>query len=378
MLLDAIRQDGWEKVVLFNGETKDGLKQFVEGDADILIASSCIGTGINKLQNVCSRIIINCLPWTSAEYRQLFGRIYRPGQKEKFIDVIIPLTFAEINGVRWSWCETRWKRIEFKKGIADAAVDGIIPEGQLRSFAQAYNDCMKWLDQAKQGIVYEIERSKNMSVLSSDIEQVALRRISNFTRMNQRINAQTSEQTHQRFMENPQDLHKYHEAYREVRKKWEVIPYEEAVRWITKRPHWTVGDFGCGEALLAQKVINKIYSFDHIAINDNVIPCDISNVPLSGATLDAAVFSLSLMGTNYVDYLKEANRCLKLDGHLWIAEPTSRIVDINQFKDLLYRLGFDIRSTEQKGDFTIIVAMKSSRKMNDAMLDSMNYKEILN
>lgn len=80
-------------------------------------------------------------------------------------------------------------------------------------------------------------------------------------------------------------------------------------------------------SFLAQELENQVHSFDHVAINDGVIACDMAHVPLEDECLDAAVFSLSLMGTNYVDYLREARRCLKLDGHLWIAEPTSRIKD---------------------------------------------------
>jgi len=38
------------------------------------------------------------------------------------------------------WCESKMQRLRFKKSIADAAVDGIVPEGHLRSPAQAYQD----------------------------------------------------------------------------------------------------------------------------------------------------------------------------------------------------------------------------------------------
>ena len=54
----------------------------------------------------------------------------------------------------------------------------------------------------------------------------------------------------------------------------------------------------------------------------HVIACDVSHVPLDDESLDVAVFSLSLMGANFTDYLREAHRCLKLDGHLWIDEAT--------------------------------------------------------
>jgi hypothetical protein len=39
---------------------------------------------------------------------------------------------------RWSWCESKMQQLRFKKSIADAAVDGAVPEGHLRTPAQAY------------------------------------------------------------------------------------------------------------------------------------------------------------------------------------------------------------------------------------------------
>lgn len=93
--------------------------------------------------------------------------------------------------------------------------------------------------------------------------------------------------------------------------------------------------------------------------------------------LDAAIFSLSLMGRNYVDYLVEARRCLKLDGHLWIAEPTSRIHDIELFKELLNRLGFDIRDVSVKSKFTFIKALKSERDINEIVLKDLLRQDIL-
>ena len=111
----------------------------------MLIATSCVGTGIDGLQNVCDRIIINTLPWTYAEFQQLKGRIHRQGQQSDHVDIVIPLTYAMINGDRWSWCDSKWNRIQFKKSIADAAIDGVIPEGHLRTPAQAYQDSIDFL-----------------------------------------------------------------------------------------------------------------------------------------------------------------------------------------------------------------------------------------
>jgi hypothetical protein len=37
-----------------------------------------------------------------------------------------------------------------------------------------------------------------------------------------------------------------------------------------------------------------VYSFDHVAMNNNVTSCDMKKVPLADEALDVAVFSLSL------------------------------------------------------------------------------------
>ena len=72
---------------------------FLDGDLDVLIASSTVGTGVDGLQHVCNRLIINSLPWTHEEYEQLKGRIYRQGQKNESVEIIIPLIYAVLRDV---------------------------------------------------------------------------------------------------------------------------------------------------------------------------------------------------------------------------------------------------------------------------------------
>jgi ribosomal RNA-processing protein 8 len=45
-----------------------------------------------------------------------------------------------------------------------------------------------------------------------------------------------------------------------------------------------------------------------------------ASVPLESASVDVAVFSLALMGTDYGLFLLEATRVLRHKGWLWIAE----------------------------------------------------------
>ncbi len=359
-LKEAIELQGW-KTAIFSGDDKSGLEEFIKFDADVLIASSCLGTGIDGLQHVCNRIIINTLPWTHAEFEQLKGRVYRQGQKSDHVDIIVPLTYANVNGERWSWCDSRWKRILFKKSIADAAVDGVIPEGHLRTPAQAYQDAMNWLKRLEEGKLHEIERNKINLQLSEEAVQQGLRKFGDFSKMNHQLNSSSSATTHKKFQQHPKDWEYYHSMYREARKEWTIIPFKEAAKWCKARPHLIIGDFGCGEALLAQEIENKVHSFDHVAVNEEVTSCDIAHVPLDDESLDAAIFSLSLMGTNYIDYVKEAHRCLKLDGHLWIAETTSRYQNFSSFEEKLLKIGFDLVRKQEKSSFTFLRLIKSDR-----------------
>ena len=142
------------------------------------------------------------------------------------------------------------------------------------------------------------------------------------------------------------------------------------IKWFDQREGYSIGDFGCGEAKIAEALSDKhtIYSFDYIAINDNVIAGDMSNVPLEDEELDAAIFSLSLMGTNTEDYIEEAHRTLKLDGYLHIIESTSRFSDIENFTKQLENFGFKTIEVSNLWKFTQIYAIKISRIIKKSKL----------
>ena len=93
---------------------------------------------------------------------------------------------------------------------------------------------------------------------------------------------------------------------------------------LRERPDWGIGDFGCGECLLGNAIPNKVEAFDHVAADDRVTACDMRKTPLENESLDAAVFCLSLMGTNWSEYLREAHRTLKSFGQLMVAEPQQK------------------------------------------------------
>jgi superfamily II DNA/RNA helicase len=149
VLAEALTEDGW-RVGLYTGDDKSGMQGFLDGEIDVLIASPSIAIGVDGLQQVCSRMIINVLPWTNAEYIQLVGRLIRTGQLKNSVEVIIPQTFALIGDQTWSLCQYKWQRLAYKASVADAAVDGVIPQGQLQSPDAAYKAIMGWLHQLRE------------------------------------------------------------------------------------------------------------------------------------------------------------------------------------------------------------------------------------
>ena len=83
-------------------------------------------------------------------------------------------------------------------------------------------------------------------------------------------------------------------------------------------------------------------------------------MPLDSETVDVGVFSLSLMGTNFPDFLVEANRVLKPRGKLMVAEVLSRFKDVNQFVRLMRKqAGFkSLKVTKLKDFFYVMIFEK--------------------
>lgn len=362
-LKEAIEADGWT-VGFHMGGDKSGRNNFIDGSIDVLIASSAMASGVDGFQRICDRLILNIPPWTSAELEQLEGRLNRQGQVHDTLTILMPVTYGLDDGEHWSWDEGRLARLQNKQTVADAAVDGVMPEGQLRTESQAFRDLRKWLERLKIGEQKSIVRPR-IFVPLPDVDPVDIRRrnvqYGDFSRMNARWNSSYSHTTYERLQGNPEEWMQYHTLYQEARKTWAVIPYEEAIKWLQKRSDLVVADFGCGEALIAKALIGKhtVHSFDFIALNNSVIECDVAHVPLEDNCLDVAMFNLSLMGLNTADYIREATRTLKLDGQLWIYEVTSHIKDLQGFVRGLKLAGFRIIENTEIWKFQYIRAIKS-------------------
>lgn len=137
--------------------SKGGLNRFKAGDADVLIGSATIGTGVDELQYVCNRLIFLSLPWSNAEYQQIVGRLHRQGSRFDRVDVFIPIVvLREDRAGIWSWDDKRLRCIEYKQSLADAALDGAVPQGRLPTKmelqARSMKALEKWIENTKKGM----------------------------------------------------------------------------------------------------------------------------------------------------------------------------------------------------------------------------------
>ena len=342
----------------YTGDDHTGLQRFLDKKFQVLIASRPISTGVDGLQSVCTNLIFNTLPWTHALYQQIIGRIVRTGQGKNKVN--IHHIKASIGG--YGYDEMKLNRLKFKRTLADCAVDGLLPEKNLISAGQASKEAIRWLARLEKGEISCItRRDLNRILLPIEIKK-RQSQYGDFTKQNQKINTENSTTTHQRMLKNPEEWHEYHRNYREERKTWRIIPYDEWVKRIKKlSDRFIIGDFGCGETKVADVIGSRVINLDHVAIDSHVISCDMSDVSehIKDGGLDVALFSLSLMGKNWQDYLKEASRCLNENGLLFISETTKSLSKrLETLRDIIKDLGFEIYKDNEIGVFTFIEARK--------------------
>jgi len=187
------------------------------------------------------------------------------------------------------------------------------------------------------------EKFKNSKTCS--LRERMLRRLkaARFRYMNEQLYTQQGVAAEQMFAQDPAAFTAYHEGFRQQLAQWPVNPLDLIIKSLRKRAKdgdLVVADFGCGEARLAQSLPCTVHSLDLVALNERVTQCDMAHTPLRDQSCDVVVFCLSLMGTNIVDYIKEANRVLKEGGILKIAEIESRFEDLIQFIHGIERMGF--------------------------------------
>src|SRR5215216_5151115 len=196
-LSKAVENAGYS-YALYTGSDHSGLKRFLEEKVKVLIASRPISVGIDGLQHICNRLIINTLPWTNAQYQQLLGRLVRKGQIRDVVHVYI--VKANVSG--YPYDELKWSRIQFKRTLADCAVDGRLPEKNLVTPQQAAMEAVKWLERLERGEISTVVRQDlNVELTPIQIEH-RITKYGDFSRLNKKFNSENSITTNTRLNKN--------------------------------------------------------------------------------------------------------------------------------------------------------------------------------
>ncbi|KAL3942633.1 MAG: hypothetical protein SGBAC_003205 [Bacillariaceae sp.] len=250
---------------------------------------------------------------------------------------------------------------------------------------------------------------------------------SRFRILNEELYTKDSKDSFARFSKNPELFEQYHEGFRQQASSWPVNPVDVIVKWITKRfssqiqnhaekqktaksknKKIVVADFGCGDAQLAQDLMQRhpdafhVHSFDLVSSKKNnhslVTACDMANVPSASKSVDVVVFCLALMGTNLADFIREAHRVLKDNGRVQIAEVRSRIEyshgrsskkgsgadnknkkgdgndtsltgTLEEFVTVLSQLGFECAKTDRSNKMFLFLELKKNGNVPDQTLN---------
>ncbi len=361
MLKDALTKAEfrWE---VHTGEDHSGHKKFVENkNVEVLIASKPISTGVDDLQGVCHNLIFNNLPWTHSLYTQVIGRLIRKGQ-ENPVTIHHILADVEFDGKIFPYDKRRMDAIINKKTILDCAVSGVYPEHNLVDRDAALRALMDWIKRLEEGKRLDLMRPYRIYDLKP--QEVKRREIKygDFKKFNTKLIMSTSENNFKRIQNDPESWYAYHSALNENKKTWSFDPNEIWIEKISKmKKSFKIGDFGCGEAMIARKFgKHRVQSFDlHSADKELVQECNIKSTPLKDESIDIAVYNLSLMGSDWKEFLKEAKRVLEYGGRLFISDTENHLNGyLKPLREVLEELEFQIYRFEVKAKFVMIEAIK--------------------
>ena len=369
MLVSNIKKWGYS-VESYNGESgnkegrKEVLDRFLSGRTDILVCSKPISTGVDGLQKHCNKMVIVSLPWTDADYTQLKGRIYRQGSVFKQVEFVIPQVVINTpNNIEWSWDKMRQRAIEVKKCLGTAVVDGQIQESYSINKERLLSKAIEALESGLEDINIVRKPIEGVVTYTSTERQYSESYINDVHRL---ANSSHSSTTHNRYLKNREDFKEYHRQREISKSSWIEDPVDrisELINGLSTR-YTRVIDLGCGMNKL-KTIVDKtrtVQGVDHINVSNDqsVIEADMSNLNevIQNNSMDAAVFCLSLWGTNYKDYFTEAYRILDSDGKMFIVEPSSKFGEheryntIDNFVDEVEKYGFErIGKVENRNNF---------------------------
>ena len=165
------------------------------------------------------------------------------------------------------------------------------------------------------------------------------------------MSLQKSSTTKEMFIKEPNLWNEYHDCRDFSFKGYynqEDIPINKIIKYLeSKSKHkLKILDLGCGINLIYQHLLKKdnkkmtIIGYDYVSYN-NSIECDISNLPDEDESIKICIYSQSLMGYNWKEYLIEGIRVLEYNGEMIISESTERYEIIKIYLELKMKIMID-------------------------------------
>ncbi|TIA86768.1 hypothetical protein E3P99_03579 [Wallemia hederae] len=189
-----------------------------------------------------------------------------------------------------------------------------------------------------------------------------------FRWINETLYTTDSQEAFNLMQEDPSIFDEYHEGFVEQTKSWPQNPVDVIAKALSPLPAQStiIADLGSGPATLAKALPkHRVFSYDLVEAEDGkVLECDIAKkVPLPTNSVDRVVFCLSLMGSNWVGAISEAERILVSKGKLHIAEVKSRFSSIDDFVGMVAQFGFKlVDKDESNTHFANLVFVKGGKK----------------
>jgi len=169
-------------------------------------------------------------------------------------------------------------------------------------------------------------------------ENKVKRELSEYQELSKRMSIQNSKTTKLMF-EDKKLWHKYHDA-RDISfmgyDNQDEIPLNKIIEYLEtkKNRKLKILDLGCGRNEIKRKFKEnkkfEIEGYDYISYNGS-IESDISNLKDENESVDICVFSQSLMGSNWKEYINEAIRVLRYNGEIIISESIERYEKIKEY-----------------------------------------------
>jgi superfamily II DNA or RNA helicase len=169
------------------------------------------------------------------------------------------------------------------------------------------------------------------------------KQLSNYQELSKKMSSQKSSTTKEMFIKEPKLWNEYHDCRDFSFKGYdnqEDIPINKIIKYLeSKSKHkLKILDLGCGRNLIYQhfkdnKKMN-IIGYDYVSFNDS-IECDISNLPDEDDSIKICIYSQSLMGFNWKEYLNEGVRVLEYNGEIIISESIERYETIKEYLEEL-------------------------------------------